>query len=107
MAFGGSKLGIAKPGLLLNQGARHPHVPGHERTKSQFQIVQHPLMKSFQFPHSLDGELVSVLDLLASELHTMSSSATRLIDAEAPPQIHRTPVAIPTRVTTPCCPPLL
>jgi hypothetical protein len=40
---GGGKLGVAKPGLLLNQNACDPHVPGHERTEGQSEIVQYAL----------------------------------------------------------------
>jgi hypothetical protein len=69
MAFGGSELGVAKPSLLLNQIARHPDVRGHERTEGQPEIVQYALMKGLQFLRPLDGELVSVLDLPAGELH--------------------------------------
>src|SRR6266478_7452588 len=69
MAFGGSKLGVAKTGLLFEQNARHPHIDRHEHTASQLEIVQYALMKGLQLPRPFTGELIPVLDFPASKFH--------------------------------------
>src|SRR5215475_6377224 len=68
MAFRGYKLGVAKPGLLLDQGACSPHVTGHETAESKPEVIQHSLMKRFQLTGSLIGELIAVLDFFGRDL---------------------------------------
>src|SRR5258708_29228186 len=69
MAFGGRKLRVAKAGLLLNQSAGDPYVPGYERTEGQSKVIQHAMMKGLQFSGSIAGELVPMFDLPGRKLH--------------------------------------